>query len=66
VADIHWIDEGRVIIGTRSGAWAAVSLDSDDVITSAIAGVTRGFTADECATYRIDPCPTLEEMKGRS
>ncbi|HEX6222728.1 MAG TPA: hypothetical protein VF115_16690 [Acidimicrobiia bacterium] len=24
-----------------------------------------GFTEGECATYDIDPCPTLEEMRQR-
>ena len=57
VSDIHWIDQRTVLIGTTNGVWATVPLSTDDLISAARAGVTRGFTADECATYRIDPCP---------
>ena len=65
IADLHWIDEDHVLVGTQTGAWAAVSLITEDLIASARAGVTRGFTDAECETYRIDPCPTLEEIRGR-
>jgi WD40 repeat protein len=56
IADLHWIDQDHVLVGTQTGAWAIVSLLTEDLIASARAGVTRGFTPDECATYRIDPC----------
>jgi WD40 repeat protein len=65
VAAIQWIDEDRVLVGTQRGTWAMVSLRTDDLIASAKAGVTRAFTADECETYRIKPCPTLEEVQSR-
>ena len=65
VADLHWISEDRLLVGTQTGAWATVSLLSEGLISSARAGVTRGFTAGECATYRIDPCPTLAEIQAR-
>lgn len=28
--------------------------------------LTRSFTSEECATYRIDSYPTLEEIRTRS
>ena len=65
IADIHWITEARVLVSTRTGVWATVSLVTDDLITSAREGVTRGLTAAECETYRIDSCSTLEEIRGR-
>ena len=64
VATIHWINGDRVLVGTQSGAWATVSLLDDDLIASARAGVTRGFSPEECATYRIDPCPALQDIRG--
>ena len=66
IADIHWLTEDLLLLGTQNGAWATVSLATEDLIASARAGVTRSFTPEECATYRIDPCPTLEEMQARS
>jgi WD40 repeat protein len=65
VSDIHWIDENTVLIGTTNGVWATVPLRTDDLIASAAAGVTRGFTALECSTYHIDPCTTLDELGRR-
>ena len=63
MADLHWIDENHVLVGTQTGAWSTVSLVTEDLIASARDGVTRGFTADECSTYRIDPCTTLNEIQ---
>ena len=65
VSDIHWIDEDTVLVGTNGGIWATVGLHPDDLVASAAASVTRGFTDAECSTYRIDPCPTLEEIRSR-
>jgi hypothetical protein len=64
VADLHWIDEDHVLVGTQTGAWATISLLDGDLIASAKAALTRSFTRDECTIYRIDPCPTLEQMRG--
>lgn len=38
-------------------------LDGDRLLDVARSRLTRSFTADECATYNVDPCPTLEEIK---
>ena len=35
------------------------------VVDSALDELVRGFTEQECATYLIKPCPTLEEMRDR-
>jgi WD40 repeat protein len=64
VSDIHWLDVDTVLIGTTNGIWASIPLDTSDLISLAKDNLTRGFTGTECATYRIDPCPTLEEMRG--
>ena len=66
VSDIHWISKDRVLLGTQTGVWATVSLLTEDLIASAKAGATRSFTADECETHRIDPCPTLEDLQSCS
>jgi len=66
VSDIHWINKDRVLLGTQTGVWATVSLLTEDLIASAKAGATRSFTADECETHRIDPCPTLEDLQSGS
>ena len=58
VSDIHWLDPDTIVIGTNTGLWARVSLDVDDLVDAAKdPAVPRQFTAQECATYDIEPCP---------
>ena len=63
VSDIHWIDDQTIVIGSRKGVWARLSLDPADLLAAARASLAEGFTAGECALYAIDPCPTLEELQ---
>ena len=39
-------------------------LGPGELLDFALGRVTRGFTEGECLTYRIDPCPSLEEIRG--
>ena len=63
VSDIHWIDDSTIVIGNRDGSlWARVSLDTAALVERAREAVAgRPLTAQECTTYRIDPCPTPAE-----
>ena len=65
VSDIHWIDDEAVVVGTATGLFGTVSLSTDRLLADTRAGLLRSFTEQECQTYRIDPCPTLDEMKNR-
>ena len=65
VTNLAWLDVDHLLVGTATGSWAEISLLAKDLITAAKESVTRSFTDDECATYRIDPCPSLEEMRLR-
>jgi hypothetical protein len=54
----------RLMVFLADGAqWLEVSLSVQDLAAAARGRVTRSFTAAECATYQISPCPTLEEIK---
>ncbi|CAN5813268.1 hypothetical protein BH23ACT4_BH23ACT4_04240 [soil metagenome] len=63
VSDIHWFDAETVLVGGTDGIWARIPLKESDLISLARDNLTRGFSSQECATYRIDSCPTLEEMR---
>jgi WD40 repeat protein len=63
VSDIHWVDSDTVLVVGTEGIWATIPLDTRDLVSLARANITRGFSAEECATYRINPCPTLDEMR---
>ncbi|MDX1449468.1 MAG: WD40 repeat domain-containing protein, partial [Acidimicrobiia bacterium] len=64
VSDIHWIDDETLLVGTSTGIFGTVSLSTDDFLATVRDGLRRTFTGDECVLYRIDPCPTLEELRG--
>ena len=64
VSDIHWLDDETVLVGTNNGLFGIVSLSTEAFLDRTRASLRRSFTADECAAYRIDPCPTLDEMRG--
>ncbi|MEA1902032.1 MAG: WD40 repeat domain-containing protein [Actinomycetota bacterium] len=60
--NVEWVDETTLMLGTRP--WAVlVTLDPATLVETARSKLTRSFTDEECVTYNIDPCSTLEEMK---
>jgi WD40 repeat protein len=59
----RFLDEHTLLIGGGGPQWFSISLDPGDLASDAAAGLTRSFTERECRTYRIDPCPTLEELR---
>ena len=63
VQSVYWIDDETLAIGTEAGVWGVVSLSTDDLIGQIRAGLRRTFTQAECARYRIDPCPTLDQIR---
>jgi WD40 repeat protein len=64
-SDGYWLDETHIVIGSATGLWTTITLDLEELKDLAVSRLTRGFTADECETYRIDPCPNLETITSR-
>ena len=61
-----WFDEETFLVGTAFPArWVSVSLDVAGLDQAGRDSVTRSFTDAECSEYRIDPCPTLDEIRSR-
>jgi DNA-binding SARP family transcriptional activator/WD40 repeat protein len=57
-------DESHLLVaGLHTGELQRVTTDTEELLEIAQSRVTRGFTDTECTTYRIDPCPTLEEIR---
>lgn len=64
-SDVVWLDDDRLGVFLADGArWLEVSLSIDELVTRAVSQLTRSFTSGECATFEIDPCPSLEDLKG--
>ena len=64
-SDAYWIDDEHLVVGTQWGLWTTITLNTDELVDIALDRLTRGLTTEECATYRIDPCPTLEDVRSR-
>ena len=65
-SSFYWFDEETMLLGTWFPArWVTVSINAAELDDDARRGVTRSFTEAECALYRIDPCPTLDEIRSR-
>ncbi len=57
-------DTGHLLVtALETGELRKVTSDTEELLGIARSRVTRGFTETECTTYRIDPCPTLEEIR---
>jgi WD40 repeat protein len=65
-SDAAWLADDRLVVFLAGARWYEVSLAVDDLVADVQSQLTRTFTVAECATYQIDPCPTLEEVKGGS
>jgi WD40 repeat protein len=59
-------DETLVVVPEAGRQLLRFTLNPDTLFDLALDSLNRGFRPDECTTFDIDPCPTLEEMKAGS
>jgi hypothetical protein len=52
-----------VATANATGEVRKLTTDTEELLDIARQRVTRGLTGTECETYRIDPCPTLDEIR---
>jgi WD40 repeat protein len=55
-SDGHWLDDQHILVGTSTGVWTIITLDVEEMMELARQRLTRDFTSDECALYRIERC----------
>ena len=66
VTNVEFIDDDRHLLVTDGlGPVQVLTLDIDELVSIGRSRVTRPFTDQECDTYHIDPCPTVEEIRSR-
>ena len=61
--EIHWLDPGKLVVATESGGWATLSLNNADLVQSPADRLTHTLSDAECQTYRITPCPSIEDLR---
>ena len=63
-ANVAFVNDDHLLVTTAAGGPVVlVTLDPQELIEIASAGVTRGPTDEECATYVLEPCPSLEAIQ---
>lgn len=56
-----FLGDELIVIGV-DGDVIRLPMDPDDLMEAAAGKLTRSFTAVECSTYGIEPCPTLNQI----
>jgi len=65
-SDAVWLDsETLAVFPALDARVMVVPLSISALLDEAQRRLTRGFSPGECATYLIDPCPTLEDIRSR-
>ena len=63
VSIVGFLDDRHLLIVPEEGHARVMTTNVPELLEIARSRVTRGFTAGECDTYHIDPCPTLEDIR---
>lgn len=63
IVSVEFLDDETLVIAPQGSDAVIVTLDPETQLEYARTVVGRGFRVDECATYKIEPCPSLEEIK---
>jgi WD40 repeat protein len=63
VQGVAFVDNLHLAVTPRRGDLLIMTLDPTELANVVRASLTRTFTATECTTYAIDPCPTLAEIR---
>lgn len=67
IESVEFLDEETLLviplIFPEAPSAVALTMNPEEQLAYARSTLTRTFTADECRTYDIDPCPTLQELR---
>ena len=67
VRNVEFLDDSHVLVTSRiEPIGVVITLDHSELVDLARSRITRAPTVEECTTYGIDPCPTLEDIQSGS
>ncbi|HEU0235241.1 MAG TPA: LuxR C-terminal-related transcriptional regulator [Candidatus Limnocylindrales bacterium] len=64
VQGVAFRDDDHLVVTPADGTVRIYTLDVAELTRVARSALTRTFTPVECARFDIDPCPTLEQLRG--
>jgi class 3 adenylate cyclase/WD40 repeat protein/energy-coupling factor transporter ATP-binding protein EcfA2 len=63
VQGLAFIDDRHLAVALSGTGLLIMTVDPQELADTVRSSLMRGFTSTECTTYRIDPCPTLAQMR---
>jgi WD40 repeat protein len=63
VQGLAFVDDRHLAVALNGTGLLIMTVDPAELADVVRASLLRTFTDTECATYRIDPCPTLEQLR---
>jgi WD40 repeat protein len=64
VQGVAFVTDDHLAVTPSEGNLLVYTIDPHELLAIVRASVARTFNDGECARYGIDPCPTLEEIRG--
>lgn len=61
--NIEWLNGNHLMVISSNGSVLVFTMDTGELQQVVRSRLTRGFTEEECASFDIDPCPTLQEIR---
>jgi WD40 repeat protein len=63
VQGVAFIDDRHVDVALSDAGLLTMTVDPAELADVVRSSITRSFTATECTTYGIDPCPSLDQIR---
>jgi DNA-binding SARP family transcriptional activator/WD40 repeat protein/energy-coupling factor transporter ATP-binding protein EcfA2 len=61
---VQWLDEHDLVLAAATGQIVSVTTHPERLLALVRGSLTRGVTGAECSSYRLEPCPSLAELRG--
>jgi WD40 repeat protein len=64
VNGVAFLGDSRLGVVLDDGNLRVLTIDPKELLAMARLSLTRGYSQAECDRFNLEPCPTLEEMRG--
>ncbi len=63
IRGLAFVSPSHLGVVVDDGTVRIVTIDTNELLGLARQSLTRGFTQDECERFKVEPCPTLADMR---
>ncbi len=61
--NVEWLNDDHLLVVALDGDPLVFTMNGEELAQIARERLTRGLSDEECSSFDIDPCPTLEEIR---